>query len=151
MTISRKDIYLAAREWVGTPFRHQGRTKNGIDCLGLIWVVGRAVGVELSLPNDYSSAPSGQALLAGAKDRMEMPERQGFDRVTIGDVVISWGWQDGIPQHFSIVGELYGRPSMIHAFERAGGVVEHGVQPIWKKRYVGTFCFPGTEKLEDAP
>ena len=34
--IKRREIVAAARDWVGVPYRHQGRTRNGIDCIGLL-------------------------------------------------------------------------------------------------------------------
>lgn len=146
MTIKRADIVAAAREYLDAPFLHQGRTKQGIDCLGLIKVVGDAVGYSLVIPENYSRAPNGLALLRGTEERLFKPERQGFNFIKEGDVVLSWGWQDGVPQHFSIATTLFSKRAMIHAFERAGKVVEHNVQPIWGKRYVATFCFPGTEE-----
>jgi cell wall-associated NlpC family hydrolase len=35
----RDEIVTAARSYLGVPFRHQGRSRNGIDCLGLVLVV----------------------------------------------------------------------------------------------------------------
>ena len=35
------DIIRVANEFVGVPYRHQGRNKNGVDCAGLIVVVGQ--------------------------------------------------------------------------------------------------------------
>ena len=39
--IKRREIVDAARNWVGVPYRHQGRTRNGIDCVGLLLEGGR--------------------------------------------------------------------------------------------------------------
>ena len=38
------DIITAARSFIGTPWKHQGRTRNGIDCVGLIICVARETG-----------------------------------------------------------------------------------------------------------
>ena len=35
----RSDIINEAREWIGVPFRHQGRNRRGVDCAGLLYVV----------------------------------------------------------------------------------------------------------------
>jgi cell wall-associated NlpC family hydrolase len=34
-------IVSAARSWLGVPWRHQGRTRQGVDCAGLVVLVGR--------------------------------------------------------------------------------------------------------------
>ena len=39
------DIIYAAKGLVGVPYRHQGRSQVGLDCAGLIIVVGQMVGV----------------------------------------------------------------------------------------------------------
>lgn len=41
MEVSRANIIAVARETVGTPWRHQGRTLRGIDCVGVIVYTGR--------------------------------------------------------------------------------------------------------------
>src|SRR5690606_11249105 len=39
-------VVAEAREWVGTPYRHQGNVKGrAVDCVGLILGVGHAVGL----------------------------------------------------------------------------------------------------------
>lgn len=43
----RQKIINEARSWIGSPFRHQGRSKQGVDCAGLIYVVYKnTVGLE---------------------------------------------------------------------------------------------------------
>ena len=37
-------IVAAARTWLGVPWRHQGRTRQGVDCAGLVVLVGRGLG-----------------------------------------------------------------------------------------------------------
>ena len=43
--MKRSDVVLEALTWVGTKWRHQGRTKRGIDCAGLILNVGNDLGL----------------------------------------------------------------------------------------------------------
>ena len=38
-------IIAAARAWLGVPWRHQGRTRQGVDCAGLVVLVGREFGL----------------------------------------------------------------------------------------------------------
>lgn len=39
----RDRIVAKARSWIGVRWRHQGRTRHGVDCVGLIYVVGAAL------------------------------------------------------------------------------------------------------------
>lgn len=45
--ITRRDIGDAALSYVGTRFKMRGRTRSGIDCVGLLLVVGRDAGLDL--------------------------------------------------------------------------------------------------------
>ena len=39
-TVTTSDeVVREARTWVGVPFRHQGRSRSGVDCGGIIVVV----------------------------------------------------------------------------------------------------------------
>jgi cell wall-associated NlpC family hydrolase len=51
----RADIVAAARGWIGVPWRHQGRSRAGVDCVGLIVVVCRELGLS-----DYDSTVYGR-------------------------------------------------------------------------------------------
>lgn len=146
--IYRSDIIAVARSYIGVPFLHQGRTRDGVDCLGLIGVVSNYVGHKVTLPNAYSTAPSGQRIVEQAEKYVVKPQRQGWDNLIPGDIIVMWAFQAGVPQHFAIMGELRGHLTMIHALQRAGKVVEHNTLKFWEDRYMTTFCYPGTEKME---
>ncbi len=51
-TLTRCNAIESARTWVGTPFRHQGRGKSGIDCVGLVINVGKDIG---AVPSEYDN------------------------------------------------------------------------------------------------
>ncbi len=54
--ITRDDVWRAALEWEGTPYRKKGRGRGGIDCVGLTVQVGRTIGLTLNDRNDYNPA-----------------------------------------------------------------------------------------------
>ncbi len=56
--ITRDDVWRAALEWEGTPYRKKGRGRGGIDCVGLTVQVGRTIGLTLNDRNDYNNWPS---------------------------------------------------------------------------------------------
>jgi cell wall-associated NlpC family hydrolase len=146
MTILRNDIMKAARSYDGVPFLHQGRTRTGIDCIGLIWAVAHDVGYDFEMTNAYSGSPSGQKVIEDANKALVQDDRQGWDNLKVGDIIIVWGYQRNIPQHFAVIGTMHGKLTMIHAFARAGKVTEHYLIPFWKERYMGTWQFPETER-----
>lgn len=57
MSISRDDIVKAARSYLGVPFKKGGRVREGIDCVGLLVLVGRDLGLHIEDTIDYSFNP----------------------------------------------------------------------------------------------
>lgn len=144
--ITRAAVVDTARQWIGTPYRHQGRTKGQyVDCIGLIMGVGADLGVTIEAPHNYSSSPSGIMLMERAREQFD--EVTGRQTPIPGDIMVLWGWNRREPQHFAIAAAFGSRPTMIHAFSKRGQVVEHGVEPFWEKRLMALFTFKG---LEDA-
>lgn len=152
--IARDDILREAREWIGTPYRHQGSCKGaGADCLGLVRGVWRALyGREPEPPppysRDWAEADPRESFLAAARRHMQEgdPARAGP-----GDVLL-FRWRDGAPvKHAGILspGPACGpRPGagacLIHAYEGVA-VTESPLLPAWRRRIAAAFSFPGTE------
>lgn len=56
----------AARSYIGVPFYHAGRDRNGIDCIGLIACVAKDLGYKFKDDRDYSpNALLPERMLAG--------------------------------------------------------------------------------------
>jgi len=143
--IRRDEIIARAREWIGTPYRHQGRKKGvAVDCIGLVYGVWLDLGLpQITIPANYTESPSGTMLQQNAEKYLVPTDRKDFYP---GDVAVLWGWKQE-PQHFAIVGEYAGRTTMIHAFSKRGLVVEHGWDDFWMQRLVRIYEFPGTEAV----
>ena len=127
------DVIAEARQWVGVPFRHQGRSERGIDCVGLPIVVCQNIG--LIGPNfeitNYGRLPS-----------LDLVERlkshcQPIPAPVAGSlIVIAW---TKIAAHVAIcTGE-----TMIHAYESVGRVVEHGYRGRWIRLTHSAWAIPG--------
>ena len=43
--VTGEAVVAQARTWLGTPWRHQGRSPRGVDCAGLVVLVARALGL----------------------------------------------------------------------------------------------------------
>lgn len=137
-------VLREARAWVGTPFRHQGRDRRGLDCVGLPLIVLHSLGV--ALPDE----------LEAIRLRPDYPHEQHTDQVRARFLKHCTPLPDAVPgavigltlrrtlTHLAIVGE----GTIIHAIDRdhGGGVIEHGFRGLWRTRYAaGAWALPGVD------
>lgn len=118
---TRADVVAEARTWLGVPWVHQHRTRQGIDCAGLIICVARDLGL---LPADFDitgySRMADGTLLEVCDQHMDRIDRGAMQP---GDVLVMATEHD--PQHMGFIGDYrHGGLSLIHATNRAGRVVE---------------------------
>ncbi|WP_246660062.1 NlpC/P60 family protein [Rhizobium sp. FKL33] len=129
-----------ARGWIGTPYRHQGSSRIGCDCLGLIRGVWRELrGAEPEEPGPYGrdwAERSGEERLLEAARRHFGAEISGRG-LDIGDVLVFRLRRGVSAQHLGIV-SADGR--FIHAYEQTG-VVESPLAPAWRRRIAAVFRF----------
>jgi len=130
-----KKIFLTARSCVGSPFRHQGRNPAfGLDCVGLIVYVAKSVGLIPFDPLDYKRIPvksaiSSHAHIAG------FPLRSKSDISPGNIVILKFG---KYLEHAAILSDR----GIIHACEKYGRVVEHGLNDEWRSRIISVHSFP---------
>ena len=138
--LPRRRIFLTARACVGSPFRHQGRhPAHGLDCVGLIVYVSKS----LRLGNfdqefyvaDYKKIPRKKAISSCAL-------QAGFTELNKtsmqpGDVIILRLGK--YLEHSAILSDR----GIIHACEKYGRVVEHGLDAEWRSRIISVHSFPG--------
>ncbi len=78
MTVTAQMVINEARSWLGIPYAAQGRTRAiGVDCGGLLLVVGRALGLTELEELGYANSPDGkrfEQLLEENSDRIEPKE-----------------------------------------------------------------------------
>ncbi|TVO75145.1 NlpC/P60 family protein [Sedimenticola selenatireducens] len=135
--ITRADIVIEAKTWIGTPFHHQAAVKRvGCDCAGMVKGVWRELGNDVSkVPVDYPRTPSGGNLvriLIEFLDRTVTPKA--------GDVILFTLLNE--PQHLGI---LTDKNTVIHAYQPFGKVVEHRLDDKWKRRVTAYYSFRGVE------
>lgn len=135
-------IVQTAREYLGTPYHHQGRVKgHGIDCVGLIVCVARECGrIDPSVEvTGYSRIPDGKSLMRHLHAHLDPIEKTDMQP---GDVIcVAF---DKWPQHVGIVGNYWhGGLSIIHADNQRGSVIETRLMFSDYMRYVAAFRFRG--------
>lgn len=118
-----------ALDLVGTPFHHQGRTDDGVDCLGLIVLAARragVTGVEDHVP-DYVRRPDPEVLRLGLNKRMR---RVSWRDRRNGDVLLMK--EGDLSAHLGIL-EVdppdHGREYIIHAYAKARKVIRERMLP----------------------
>jgi len=130
--MNKREQYIEAlRSYIGTPFRHQGQSKQGMDCLGLLIAAGRDIGLEVPSNLTYMPNPDSGELEKRSKQFLrQLPynrlQRVG-NQIQPGDVLTFWIVERGQPKHFAVYTGLdnHGRESVIHAYSRKQyGVIE---------------------------
>jgi len=133
VSVLANQVVQEARAWLGVPFMHQGRTRHGIDCVGLPIVICQSLGIiprNFGL-NDYGRTPSGELerRLLEYCTRIERPAPGAL-------IVIAW---TRLAAHVAFcTGD-----SMIHAYESVGRVIEHGYRGRWVRMTHSSWRLPG--------
>jgi len=143
----RARIVAEARRYVGMPFQHQGRGRNGegIDCAGVLISVGKTLGL---LPDEdvrnYSRCPNPR-LMRGYL-------QQYFDQIPVVAVTDGdWYYMafSRQPQHMAmhITRYIAGGPVpyILHSYSEAGRCVEHRMTPAWRARVVEAYRYRGID------
>lgn len=137
---SRQGLIDRARTFLDTPWRHQGRSEHGVDCLGLIVLVARLEGFQVADDTSYARRPKGRQMLDGFEahaERVSLADKQP------GDVVLFS--RQSLPVHVGLLGWQHKSLSLIHAIETYAKVVEHHYDDQWRVDTRYCFRFPGVE------
>lgn len=137
-------LIQAARGYIDAPFRHRGRSRNGLDCAGLGWIVYRDCGVALDNFRLYGREPHRDGLVTRLTGLLGAPVAMApvaAEQLRVGDVIVLRIEKE--PHHVAFVGDyLLGGFSMIHADGEAGRVVEHRLAPDHVARITHVFRRP---------
>tara|TARA_R110002124_G_scaffold9586_9_gene49246 strand:+ start:4291 stop:4719 length:429 start_codon:yes stop_codon:yes gene_type:complete len=137
--VNPDDVVAAARQFLGTPYRHQAATIGaGCDCLGLLRGVWRALyGAEPMAVPPYRADlrdPLNAGALQAAAEQLLLAET---GPLAAGQVLL-FCLGNFPPKHCGI---LVSPTRFIHAQERLG-VVEANLTEAWARRVAGRFSFP---------
>jgi cell wall-associated NlpC family hydrolase len=160
---SAADIVAAARSYLGSQFRHQGRTRAGVDCAGLIICVAHDCGLYL----DYQHVAYGK-IFNGAITLRELTtylDRVAASDLRPGDVALFAGsaahaHRPDPARHVAIVAgrqqetvsrepssgsplPVHGSLTLIHAYAPLGKVIEHRFDDAWRARLHAAFRLRG--------
>ena len=137
MMVLREDIVREARSWIGTPYAHQGRIKGvGVDCVGLVIGVARAMGLSEYDIDGYSRAPDERVFRLHLLDQM--------DAIAVSDV------RPGDVLMFAPLGRLHlgivsavGPVSMVHSWAKLRLVCENPLGRLFGGCLRAAFAYRG--------
>lgn len=154
MTATRQQIVDAAREYIGTPWKHQACAKGvGIDCVNLLAAVAYDCGLGDARPlarseqyRAYGREPLPETLFEGCDEYLE---RIKVADAGLGDILL-FRVQNGVyPQHFGIISRVTteGKPEyIIHATSAAPRrVTEQRIDHPTRMRIARAYRYQGLE------
>lgn len=130
-------VIATARRYVGVRYRHQGDTRHGCDCWGLVRATCKDLGLfpnGFNVPRDYGRISDGEL----EKKVVEHCGAPIPEPVVGGLVLISWPGA----LHAGHLGFFTGE-NLIHSYSQAGKVVEHGFRAPWPRLAHSFYKLPG--------
>jgi cell wall-associated NlpC family hydrolase len=137
--VSSDEVVAAARAYLGVAFRHQGRSRTGLDCLGLTGCALRDAGLMVRDSTAYGRRPDYKRLKRAADGELI---RLARTTPLCAGVIVMFRDADWIH-----VGIMTGQRCFIHARGAEGGsVVEHILDDqSWAPRLIAAWRHPGME------
>jgi hypothetical protein len=125
----------AARSYIGVPFFHAGRNRNGLDCVGLLVLATHDVGIDVFDEISYSPIINANYL----KSRIDKCCHKIDEAdASPGDMVLFRVGRS--EQHMALVTEVNGHDTrIIHSFQTIGRVIEHELDAHWQNRIAGFY------------
>jgi len=135
--VSGADVVHAARSFIGCRYRHQGRSREGVDCIGLPVLVRAELGLAALDVEGYARRTTDSEMLNFCRSHMHEVRR---DQMQPGDLLVC---MHGVTRHMAIVGDYPGGGlSIIHAHLPNKKVVECRLDEVFMKIVRGCFRFP---------
>lgn len=131
-------VVQTARTLINTPYQHQGRTPGvGLDCIGVIIVVGHQLKLFDYDYTNYSRDPDGQLVKIVEKHCQKLPS------LTEGAIAVFK--LSAIPHHVGIISKFRDNWGLIHAYQNTGKVREHQLIKWWQDKLVGVYGLPNVD------
>ena len=134
-------IVAEARTWLGVPWRHQGRSRAGVDCAGLVVLVARALELADHDSTAYGRRAQGQGFVEHFRGHMD---GIAVTQAKPGDVLVFA--DQTYPCHCGFLTERLGRPHLLHAHATRRQVIEESYAGEWpaKIKFAFRFRSPGS-------
>lgn len=133
------EIVNESRTWLGVRWLHQGRSRAGVDCIGLVIQVAHALALTDFDTRDYGRYATDETMLDLCRTHLQSV---AANATAPGDIAV---FAFDRQRHIGIIGDYpaAGELSLIHAHAVNRHVVEHRLDAVWQRRIIGRFRFPG--------
>jgi cell wall-associated NlpC family hydrolase len=135
-TVIPEAVVAEARGWLGVPWRHQGRSRSGIDCVGLVVCVAHALDLSDYDSTGYSRRAQGQGFVEhfrGNMDGVAIRDARPGDVLVFAD--------QAYPCHCGFLTERFGHPHLLHAHATRRQVIEEPYAGEWPDKIKFAFRF----------
>jgi cell wall-associated NlpC family hydrolase len=130
------EIVAEARSWLGVPWRHQGRSRSGIDCAGLLVLVARSLGLGDYDVTGYDRRARGQGFVEHFRANMD---GIGVADARPGDVLVFA--EEAYPCHCGFLTEHRSTAHLLHAHATRRQVIEEPYAGEWPLKVKFAFRF----------
>ena len=131
------EIVSVARTFLGSRYVHQGRSRAGLDCIGLPVCVRAELGLPELDVSGYARATTDAEMLNFCRTYMAVVARSDLQP---GDILVQ---MNGTVRHMAVVADyLHGGLSIIHAWLPRRRVVECRLDDHFMATVRGCFRFP---------
>ena len=128
-----------AMTYLGVPFQHRGRTRQGVDCLGLLVLVAIEYGNTVFDKAIYGREPWRDGLRDGLRAHCGPPVKRPFE---IDDILLMRLNPGEEPSHVAIVAPHPYGLGMIHTYAEVNRVVYHRIDKYRRRQIVEVFAWP---------
>ena len=119
----REEVIQHARECLGVRFQHQGKTKRGMDCRGLLIYAFNLAGLQVHDVSGYGREPDPEMM---NKALLEVCYKVPFDHILPADII--YFRFNERPTHLAL---YTGNNRIIHSYLQTRKVVEHEIDRSW--------------------
>jgi len=130
--IAQSRLYVRNVRW-----RHQGRTVQGVDCIGLFYLAAKEIGCILTMPTNYTLDPSHANLRLCMES---LCEEIKYDQILPGDFALVR--YVAKPTHLVMITDR----GILHSSAESRGVVEHSIDEEHRRSIASCWSVKGRKR-----
>lgn len=134
MQVNRDQVVEEARSWLDVRWKHQGRNRAGIDCIGLVVMTMKALDIPVQDLKGYRRSPNPEVFMAGIRSQLVLAEKPLPGGVAIFRQALQ-------PCHVGIFAGTADDLTLIHGYAPYGAVKEEPFTNQWPELLVETRQF----------
>lgn len=133
-------LHEAALNYLGVKFRHQGRTRWGLDCVGLVALAALDADPDFTFTDlrAYGREPWKDNNL---KKHLELHLGQPVDRGPEPDDVVLFYMGESQPSHVGIITPHPEGLGIVHSYANIGRVTHHRLDGSWRNRIAQVYSW----------